>query len=133
MRQEDWQTRLKDYLRSIARQPFYIGRHDCATFTAAAVEVMTGRDYMRGFRGYRTITEGLRMVQEKGFADHIAVVASFFDEVSPSFAQVGDIAVVDGLGGDALGIVQGANIYTIGATGLGIVPLTAVKRAFRVG
>jgi hypothetical protein len=132
MKREDWQQRLKDYLRSIARTPFYIGRHDCATFTAAAVEAMTGRDYMRGFRGYRTIEEGLRNAQAKGFADHIAVVAASFDEVSPSFAQVGDIAVVDGIGGDALGIVQGANVYTIGATGLGIVPITAIKRAFRV-
>ncbi len=133
MKLDDWQQRLKDYLRSIAREPFYIGRHDCATFTAAAVEAMTGRDYMRGFRGYRTVAEGLRMVQAKGFLDHIDYVASIFEEVAPSFAQVGDIAVVEGIGGDALGIVQGANVYNIGAAGLGIVPLTAVKRAFRVG
>lgn len=134
MKLDDWQAQLRDYLRSIAREPFFIGKHDCATFTAAAVKAMTGRDYMRGLRGYRTVSEGLRKVQAvTGHADHIAYVASIFDEVAPSFAQVGDIAVVEGIGGDALGIVQGAHVYTIGATGLGVVPMTHIRRAFRVG
>jgi hypothetical protein len=133
MKRDDWQNSLRDYLRGVARLPFQIGRHDCATFTAGAVHAMTRQDYMRGLRGYRTQEEGLRKVQAKGFTDHVDYVASIFDEVQPSFAQVGDIAVVAGTSGDALGVVQGAHIYTIGATGLGVVPLTMATRAFRVG
>ena len=133
MKQSDWQTRLRDYLRSISRAPYVIGQHDCATFTAGAVEAMTGADYMHGLRGYRTIAEGLRMAKEQGFDDHIAVVAASFDECHPAFVQVGDIAVLEGEGGDALGIVQGAHVYCIGTNGLGTVPLTHIKRAFRIG
>lgn len=133
MRLDDWQARLREYLRTVAREPFKIGKHDCALFVAGAVKAMTGEDHMRGLRGYRTQAEGLRMIQAKGFIDHVDYVASLFDEVSPPFAQVGDIAVVDGITGDALGIVQGSNVYTIGAAGLGVVPMTHIRRAFRVG
>jgi hypothetical protein len=128
----DWQARLTDYLRSVARQGFAYGRHDCCTFTAGCVAAMTGVDPMRGFRGYRTLAAGLRRADARGFPDHIAVVATLFAECPPAYAQAGDIAVVEGETLHSLGIVQGARIYVIGPHGIGTVPLDAARRAFRV-
>jgi hypothetical protein len=124
-----WQSRLTDFLRENHRRPFEPGRWDCAIWAAGAVEAMTGEDHLRGFRGYRTIAEGKRRLQEKGFADHIAYVAAHLPEVPPAFAQPGDVAVIEG---QSLGIVQGANVYFFGVNGFGTLPFTVIERAFRV-
>lgn len=131
-RLHDWQPRLTTYLRSVARLGFEYGRHDCCTFTAGCVEAMTGKDPMRGFRGYRNLEQGMKKLGGKGFPDHVAAVASLFEECPPAFAQPGDIAVVDGERFPSLGIVQGSKIYVLGQHGIGAADLTAAKRAFRV-
>lgn len=131
-RHPDWQKRLTDYLRAIHQHPFEYGRFDCALFVAGAVKAMTGVDPMRGMRGYRSRSAGMRAARAKGHADHIDMTATLFPEVLPSLAGPGDIAVIDGTTGPALGIVQGAHIYVAGDAGLGLVPFTAARRAFRV-
>ena len=131
-RHADWQPRLTDYLRAHHARPFAWGRWDCAIFVAGSVRAMTGRDPMRGLRGYRTLAEGLRKARARGLEDHIAAVADRFPEIHPAFAGPGDIAVVPGEPGLALGLVQGAGIYVVGAQGLGLLQLTDATRAFRV-
>ena len=123
-----WRNRLTDFLRDNHARPFVPGRWDCAIWAAGAVEAMTGEDLMRGFRGYRTIPEGKRKLQAKGFEDHVAYVASLLPEVPPAFAQPGDVAV---LAEQSLGIVQGANVYVFGVNGFGTLPFTVIDRAFR--
>ena len=125
----DWRNRLIAFLSANHRRPYEPGRWDCAIWAAGAVEAMTGIDYMRGFRGYRTIAEGHRKLRAKGFEDHVALVASVLPEVPAPFAQPGDVAVIDGL---SLGIVQGHLVYGFGENGFGTMPLTAIGRAFRV-
>ena len=124
-----WRARLTNFLRENHQRPFEAGRWDCAIWAAGAVEAMTGEDLMRGFRGYRTIAEGKRKLQAKGFEDHVAYVAAHLPEVPPAFAQPGDVAVIEG---QSLGIVQGANVYFFGVNGFGVLPFTVIERAFRV-
>ena len=132
-RVNNWRAALTDYVIETAGEPFAIGKSDCAMWAAGAVQAMTGKDFARGFRGYTTIAGGLRKLKARGFADHVALAAANFEEVPPAFAEVGDIAVVEGDDGtDALGIVQGEMIYVSWPTGRAIVPLTSAKRAFRV-
>ena len=131
-RRMDWQAALTDYVVGQMRAPFGYGRHDCALFTAGAVAAMTGTDHAVGWRGYRSRAAGPRKLQERGFDDHIALVASLLPEIHPAFAHPGDVAVVAGDDGPALGIVQGEAIYVLRRDGLGLVPLTSAERAFRV-
>ncbi len=128
-----WNQRLRAYLRAVHQMPFGYGTNDCGTFTAGAIKAMTGQDPMRGYRGYRTLKGAMRKLQAKGHADHVALAAALYPECPPALAQVGDLAVVQGKDGLALGIVQGSRIYAVGADGLGVVPLTAAIRAFRIG
>lgn len=132
MRRPDWQARLTAYVVSMQGAGFEAGRLDCALFAAGAVEAMTGTDHARGYRGYRTVAGGYKRVKARGHADHVALVASRLKEVPPSFAQAGDLAVVPGEDGPALGIVQGEHVYVMRPDGLGLVSLLSVERAFRV-
>lgn len=128
----DWRARLTAYLAQVSGKSFRPGRHDCALFVAGAVEAMTGVDHARGWRGYRSLATGQKKLEARGFADHIALIANILPEVSPIMAQVGDLAVVESDGDQALGIVQGAYVYVLRPDGAGLVLLTDVTRAFRV-
>ncbi|MBY6113289.1 hypothetical protein KUW09_04880 [Mameliella alba] len=130
MRKPTWRADLAAYLAGIAGVAYRPGRHDCALFVAGAVKVMTGTDHARGWRSkYRSIKRGQVMLRDRGFDGHVGFVAAHYPEVAPILAQAGDIAVIDG---DNLGVVQGAGVYVLRPDGLGIVPLTAAERAFRV-
>lgn len=124
-----WRHRLTNFLRENHQRPFEPGVWDCAIWAAGAVEAMTGEDHLRGFRGYRTIAEGKRKLQAKGFDDHVAYVASLLPEVPAAFAQAGDLAVIEG---QSLCIVQGHLVYMFGVNGFGVRPFTVIERAFRV-
>lgn len=129
-RRANWRGELALFMAGAAVRRFRPGKHDCALFVAGAVKAMTGVDHARGWRSkYRSMKRGQALLREKGFADHVAFVAAHYPEVAPIMARAGDIAVIDG---GALGIVQGPNIYVLRPDGLGIVPLTAAERAFRV-
>lgn len=130
-----WRTALADYVHRVAHLSFQWGEHDCALFAAGAVEVMTGEDIAAPYRGrYKTMAGGLRAMRKTGHDDHVAYFASLFEEIHPSHATVGDIAVIAIDEGEALGVVQGERIYAIGPgeTRIGTVPLGRASRAFRV-
>lgn len=130
---DDWEPRLVAFVLGRMQAQFAYGVDDCALFAAGAVQAMTGVDLARGFRGYRTLASGRRRLAERGFADHVALAAAHFEEVPPAFAHRGDVAVVEGDGGHALGIVQGEVVYVLQPVGgVGLVPITSALRAFRV-
>lgn len=133
MRLPDWKPRLTCYLAASARKPYAIGTHDCALFAAGAVEAVTGHDPAAAWRGaYASKAGGLRLLQAAGHRDHFDATAAALKEIRPSFAAAGDIAAVhDGVGQTALGVVQGEMVYVLRETGLGLVPRTAMFRAWR--
>lgn len=133
-RRADWRSRLRSYVDDCRRRPIDLGRHDCALFAAGAVEAMTGIDHAADFRGsYGTMAGGLRRVRKAGYIDHVDMVAALYPEIRPAIlAQVGDIAVVDGEGAPALGIVGGARVFVLRPAGMVTLDLTAIQRAFRV-
>lgn len=132
-RLDDWEPRLIGYVMPRMSDGFAWGRNDCALFAAGAVQAMTGVDLAHGYRGYRSLEGGLRRLKARGFEDHIALAASLLEEVPASLAHRGDVAVVQGDPGQALGIVQGEAVYVLRPYGgVGLVPVTEVLRAFRV-
>ena len=131
-RHADWRGRLTTYLSQTAMRPFRPGRNDCALFVAGAIEAMTGEDLARGWRGYRTLSEGRGTIADAGFEDHVALVADLLPEVAPAFAQVGDVAVLPGDEATALGVVQGENVFCLAPQGMVLVSRLEIQRAFRV-
>ena len=123
-------SHLIAYAAEAGTRPFRPGRNDCALFAAGWVKQLTGQDLARGWRGtYRSLKRGQQFLEEAGFADHVALAAAQLPEIAPAFAQVGDLAVLDD---QAFGIVAGEMIYCLKPDGLGLVPRSAMRRAFQV-
>jgi len=123
-------SQLITYASEAGARPFRPGRHDCALFAAGWVKQVTGQDLARGWRStYRSLKRGQQLLVDAGFADHVALAAAHLPEVAPAFAQVGDLAVLDD---QAFGIVAGEMIYCLKPEGLGLVPRSAMRRAFQV-
>lgn len=132
-RRPDWRARLTAYMAEVAARSFRPGTHDCALFAAGAVEAVTGVDLAATWRGtYRSLAEGRAALGARGYADHIELAAAWCPEVAPSFAHIGDLAVLPGEDGDALGVIQGAHVYALRPSGLALVNRLHIKRAFSV-
>ena len=120
---------LRTYLAETRAQVFRPGRFDCALFAAEWVRRVSGLDLADGWRGkYRSLDEGRKMIEAKGFASHVDMAAAELLEVPVAQARVGDVAVVDEL---AFGIVSGERIFVLRLDGLGSVPLLQAERMFR--
>ena len=134
VRRPDWQEALVAYLHGCSRTPFESGQFDCALFCAGAVAAMTGVDPAADLRGtYDTEEAGFARIRAAGHDDHIALVASLFEEIPVAMAGPGDIAVVPTEGNlPALGVVQGEWIYVPRQRGFGTVPLISAISAFAV-
>jgi hypothetical protein len=134
MRLPDWKSRLLTYLQHAAARPFAFGTHDCALFVAGAVEAMTGVDPAAEYRGrYKTLNGGLRAIQRVGFEDHVSMACYLYEQIHPSLAAPGDIAVIDTAEGVALGVVQGEGIYVLHVTDrIGLLPMTAARKFLQV-
>ena len=129
----DWRIRLQAYVTATAQDRFQPGETDCALFAAGAVEAMTGTDPAQAFRGhYTSLKGGFKRLKTAGFADLAAYACAHFTEVPVARAQVGDIAVLEGNGEAALGIVQGERIYIRSPQGLATVSLLKAERMFRL-
>lgn len=110
-RKPDWEARLTAYLEPLRTREFAWGRHDCCTFTAGAVEAMTGVDPMPEFRGqYRSVAGSSRALRQIGGGDLPRTLDTKFRQVPASLAQRGDIVMHDGL----LGICLGPVIVAVG-------------------
>ena len=130
----DWRERLLAYVASISAEPFRPGRHDCIILAAGGRQALTGVDLMENWRGrYRSVEDGLELARQQGCENPFEWVVQGLEEVPAAFAQVGDIALLDGTNGmPGLGIVAGEHVYTVGLRRLEIAQLTDVRRAWRL-
>ena len=102
------------YLEPLRLRPFAWGQHDCCTFTAGAVEAMTGVDPMPEFRGrYATAIGSARALRRFGHGTLAATLDTKFEGVSHSLAHRGDIVMSGGL----LGICWGSFLIAVGSEG----------------
>ena len=128
-----WEQRLFKYTTEMLATPFEYGTNDCVLFASACVEVMTGVDLARNYRGtYSTKAGALRIIAEAGAGGLGDFVASFLPEKEVSFMQRGDMGLFAGEDGDFIGVCQGKEC--IGPTRIGLVRVKTLsaQRAFKV-
>lgn len=131
----DWHPRLRAWLHNVSARHMLPGQHDCCLFGAGAIEAQTGVDLAAGWRGrYSSFAGGRRILRRAGYSDHVDLIAEVLPEDHISACREGDIAIVPGEDGPAVGVVQGAAVYVLHPSGrLGLAPMMPVYRLFKVG
>jgi hypothetical protein len=144
-RTDHWATReLHKFLEDNAGTKFQWGFWDCALFSANAIEAMTGVDIASEFRGEYSdqasaaaaiarIT-GVENGTVEDAAAYCAAKHGLVELEHPLMAQRGDLVVLEDSGRIIAGIVHltGRHIVAAGEHGLKRIPITSVKRAWRV-
>ena len=140
-RRENWEHFLSEFIFKRKDSSFKYGQNDCCLFVADAVEKITGVDIAEEFRGqYTTKAEAYKLLMNFSGG---AVEETFktlsrqygFHEISPNYAGRGDIVLVEGEMGDAVGIVDmtGEQVAIPARKGLISFPMIAIRKAWRVG
>lgn len=140
MKKPLWYPKLTQFVIDNMAVPSVFGQSDCLITLSEAVEIQTGIDHASPFRGqYQTLAEGYSLLRRHGYENPMHLVSTKFKELvgddgQPTTALIfdGDIGAIP-VGDDwSFGVVIGAIFYPKTATGLGVLPRRAVKRAFRV-
>lgn len=130
-RQPNWPRQLNEYLMSVRERTYMLGTWDCCMFAAGAIEAITGVDPMSDLRGtYTTHEEYLRSLQALGQSTlYDALVDRFGPPIPGVQAKRGDLAWYEG----CCGIIIGRTAIFIFEAGYGLVPITHIREAFKVG
>lgn len=140
-RRDNWEHFLSEFLFKRKNSSFRYGRNDCCLFVADAIEKMTGVDPAESFRGkYKTRSGANNMLLQFSGGSILETVKKLtlnygMPEIDPNYAGRGDIALVYGEMGDALGIIDmtAEKVAIPGKKGLVFFPTIAIKKAWRVG
>ena len=132
---EGWEARVLAVIEKYRRKPYRLGRSDCLTFACAAVEAMTGIDYMDIVpRRYATNKAALKLAREMGggsVADAVTAKTGF-KPCSVASAGRGDVCLyVDDIG-EHLGVFWGRFAYVYGPLGVVTVDINKCASGWRV-
>lgn len=84
---------LGEYLKAAMARPFQWGAHDCCTFCAEWMGILTGQDILGQWRGeYATESEARNLIEQRGG------LIAIFDRQMVGHAQRVDIPVAGALG-----------------------------------
>lgn len=135
-----WEGMLNAHIEKHLTLPQEWGKYDCCLFTCDWILACTGVDPAKDFRGtYKTKVGAYRAI--KAFAGDLQGVAERIfaelnmDPVAPLMGRRGDVVMVKGNGGNALGIIDmsGRAVAVQGKDGLEFVPAVHALKAWRVG
>lgn len=134
----DWPERLEAFLEQSNQIEFDWASNNCILFAANAVLAITGEDLAKDYRGAKTKTESLRLLQAYcGGGVREAVTKALGEPlVSPLLAQRGDIvwlpAEAIGCDGGAIGVCAGSDAVMYSDKGAIRVPLWMAAVGWKV-
>ena len=130
MRCPNWPRKLNEYFVSVKDAQFEYGVHDCCTFSAGAVQAITGEDLMSEFRGkYSTREESQSVLKSIGAGTLLRTLRKKFGPpVNGASGQRGDVAWYNG----ACGIIIGRDGIFLTQDGYGTAAISRIKWAFHV-
>jgi hypothetical protein len=132
MRSDDWPQIFAEFVEARSSMPFEWQTNDCVTFAADWAFAVTGADPIADVRGSWTTKIGAARALNR-FGGLAEAIGSRLEEISPAFAQRGDVGLVDVEDGEALVIVGYDNLIGPGPNGLTFLPRDKMKRAWKVG
>lgn len=133
-RLDDWPERLARLVEAEQGLASVWGKHDCATFFAAAIEAVTGIDPLAKFKPWSSEAGALRVLAASGFPSMQAFTRSLFLEIPLAKARRGDLvfpANPPRLAAPA--VVVGTEAVSRDARGWVSVSVPLMTSAYRVG
>lgn len=109
---------LEGYISQASLTPYTEGQHDCATFVAGWVDLVTGSDFKNSLCRYRTIFEGLRNLAPNGIGERVAAELLAAGWKFSMEGRPGDIAILDNNTAAILGPDGFVCSIPLGMTGL---------------
>lgn len=131
MRYHDWVEKLLEVMADHERREFVWGQDDCCLFVARCIDAMTGSEVETAIAAeYDDEPSALRLIAKHGGL--AGAVIHFLGEPVEVYAGRGDVVLIDGGEGDALGICLGSHIIAMGPDGLRRVPRKEILKVWRV-
>ncbi|WP_052262318.1 DUF6950 family protein [Pseudoalteromonas luteoviolacea] len=119
------------YLDSCENKPFAWGKFDCCLFVADWLLARNGVDVAQDFRGhYSTAIGAKRRLTRLGFNSIESVFKHHLKSIETSYAQRGDVALVEYEGELIGGIVALGYVYCVTNIGLSALEMSAVNCCF---
>lgn len=137
-RKTGWPEILAAEIEAASHKPFKYGSHDCCMFAAHIVKAMTGTDFARGLRGYRSAASAQRMLNNKGYKTLPVALYRLMrkqgcKQIPPAMARRGDVVLgTDENDAPAVGICVGGQAV-FASDGIALLPMTEIKKAYRCG
>jgi hypothetical protein len=134
-RPHDWPERLAAWYEANRSAPFSWEHHNCGFVACDWAREITGLDPAEPFRGKGGALGTMRSIRAAGGAETIfeqAARQNGWREIAPTVAQRGDVVLHQTPRGAALGVCMGGAGAFMQKTGLGLVPLKACRRAWRI-
>jgi hypothetical protein len=131
-RRDNWPKLLAQFIEARRAQPFAWGSNDCCTFAADWVEICTGEDYAKAWRGRYTSALGAARVLDEAGGVEALVDALGLQRIGPKLAGRGDIVAQEAGRGMTLGICLGETTAFAAKAGLLFGPITNVETAWRI-
>ena len=129
MRLDGWEKLLNQHLETVGE--FQWGTNDCCMFAVGCVEAITGVDYGKPYRGYKSKSGAARRLSDGGGVDGIATNA-LGEPKNPKLAKRGDVVMFDIGFGDSLGLCLGSKIAAVSEQGLMFIPMSKAIKAWSV-
>lgn len=127
----DWPRHLNAVISDARVRPFNWRRHNCATFAADCVEVMTGVSLHERFADM--MTSARRAIVHADLLEvHADAILGVERRVPVRLAQRGDVVIVRVAPGLALAVCLGITAAAVGPDGLAFVPMEAAQCAWHI-
>lgn len=136
-RPEGWEVRLEEFVESMRNVPFAWGTNDCVSFSALAVEKITGEKVLHDFP-WGSAQEAENYIAEKGGLVRAIIGALGKPLSKPGLAQRGDVCLVrweeePDHTVEAVGICVGVHVVGPGPLSMRFVPRKFTVMAWAVG
>ena len=131
-RRDNWPKLLAQFIEARRAQPFAWGSNDCCIFAADWVEICTGEDHAKAWRGRYTSALGAARVLDEAGGVEALVDALGLQRIAPKLAGRGDIVAQEAGRGMTLGICLGETTAYTAKTGLLFGPITNVETAWKI-
>ena len=120
-RRNDWAAQMWAQVEDHSDAPFAWGINDCCLFVARVIDAMTETSHELELASQYT-DEETALAYIASFGSLEAAVSSYLGQPEPGRPLRGDVVLIDGGDGPALGILVGGHIAGMGPNGFVYLP-----------